>query len=91
MWNRQRPDVQESEQSVHTSRVTWTIWFGHKGVSLPYACFTEEQEKDQSYQGTLKESLTPKQFHQSGCLMVSKNSSHLPEPTKHVDIVDFQG
>lgn len=37
----QRPDTigRESEQPVHTSRVTWTMALGHKEVSLPYACF----------------------------------------------------
>lgn len=35
----------ESEQSIHTSRVTWTIRVGNKEVSLPYACFAEEKEK----------------------------------------------
>ena len=36
--------------------------FGHKEVSLPYACFNEEKEEDQLHHGTLKESLTQQQF-----------------------------
>ncbi len=53
---------QDSEQSIHTSRVK-QYGLGHKEVSLPYACFTEEKEKDQLHHATLKESLTSWQFH----------------------------